>query len=197
MIKLSENECEEIVTKATKSKVVKIKNFKIESFGNYFGFLGEYFRLKIDANVDESDVKLNFFVKSLPLKDLKQRKMLVETGIFLKEVKLYEKLLLNLSEMNQSFWCPAAFFFRDDLLILDDLSLKGYKMLPFQFKFHTPHVEVTLKSLASFHSCSIAYEDEKNSIEDEFGKLLFETSVADITWFHAGLRVKFIILFIA
>lgn len=193
MFELSENECAEIVRKATRHKnVVKIVDFSIDGFGNYLGFLGEYFRLKIDSNLDESHCELNFFVKTLPMRDLKQRKMLVETGIFSKEVKIYEKLLLDLSEISNDkrFWCPRAYYFRDDLLVLDDLSLKGFKMLPSHINFDRAHVEETLKTLSIYHTASIVYEENQTkSIPDEFGDLLFETSVDDRDWFHAGLRV--------
>lgn len=193
-VELSKFECEKIVKKATRHENVKVVEFKLENFGNYFGFLGEYFRLRIEANVNHVPEVFNFFVKSLPITDLKQRKMLIETGIFRKEVKIYENLLLNLSEIStkENFWCPSSYLFRDDLLVLDNMALKGYKMLPFQFKFDKKHVELTLKSLAALHCSSIIYEEMNgiNSIVDEFGKLLFETSVADITWYHAGLKVN-------
>lgn len=194
-VELCVSECEIIVRKASKNENVKVVEFNLENFGNYFGFLGEYFRLKIDATVNDVPEVFNFFVKSLPITDLKQRNMLVETGIFRKEVKLYESLLLQLSEIStkENFWCPNGYFFRDDLLVLDNMALKEYKMLPFRFKFDNKHVEVTLKSIAAFHCGSIVYEEVngKNSIVDEFGKVLFETSVADISWYHAGLKVNF------
>lgn len=192
-VELSETECEEIVRKATKQENVKVIKFEIENFGNYLGFLGEYFRLKIVACVNGTTEEYKFFVKSLPTHDLKQRKMLIETGIFRKEVKLYEKLLRVLSELTGSEkpWCPAAYFHRDDLLVLDDLSLKGFRLLPSKHTFNQAQVETTLKSLASFHCSSIVYEHEgRKSIEDEFGELLFETSVDDISWYHAGLKVN-------
>lgn len=191
MIELSGTECERIVRKATGHKNVEIVKFNVESFACYSGFLGEYFRLKIHAAVNDSMCELNFFVKSLPMRDLKQRKMLIETGIFRKEVKLYENLMSELSRFarEEKFWCPNAFIYREDLLVLDDLSLKGFKMLPFQYKFSQLHVEITLKSLASFHCCGIMYEGAGKSIAREFGQTLFETSVADIPWFHSGLRV--------
>lgn len=199
-IELSEIESEEIVKKAAKSENVKIVEFKLENFGNYFGFLGEYFRLEIKAEVENVPETFKFFVKSLPLKDLKQRKMLVETGIFRKEVKLYEKLLSNLSELStkKNFWCANGYLFRDDLLVLENLSLKGFKMLPFRFKFDTPHIEVTLKSLANFHCSSIVYEETsgKNSIENELKEFLFETSVANIHWYHSGLKVIIFLSFL-
>lgn len=194
-IKLTECECKEIVRKATKAENVEIVKAKIENFGSYLGFLGEYFRLEIEASVDDVRLDFTFFMKSLPITDLKQRKMLEDTGIFRKEVKLYETLLPELAEFtpNSNRWSPKAWLARDDLLILDDLSLEGYKMFPFQFKFDQAHVEVTLQALASFHTSSIAYEknQRKNgkSIKEKFGEVLFETSVDDITWFHAGLKV--------
>lgn len=191
-IELNESECEKIVKTATRNENVTIVKFNIEGFGNYLGFLGEYFRLKIDAIVNDSKSELNFFVKSLPLNDLKQRKMLEDTGIFRKEVTVYKNLLMDLMEiMNGKLkWCPRGYFYRDDLLVLDDLSLENYEILPFRFKFTQQHVEVTLRTLASFHCCSIVFEEkQKKSIEREFGEMLFETSVADIQWFHSGLQV--------
>lgn len=195
-IELSERECEEIVRKAAKSENVKVLKAKIENFGLYLGFLGEYFRLEIEASVNDIRRDFKFFMKSLPITDRKQRKMLEDTGIFAKEVKLYETLLPDLAEFtkNHNRWCSQAFLARNDLLILDDLSLDGYKIFPFQFKFNQAHVEVTLKALASFHSASIAYEEkhrsEGKSIKEKFSETLFETSVMDCTWFHAGLKVN-------
>lgn len=195
-LELSERECEKIVRKAAESENVKILKAKIENFGLYLGFLGEYFRLEIEAIVDEEKRNFKFFMKSLPISDMKQRKMLEDTGIFAKEVKLYETLLPDLAEFtaNSNRWCSRAFLARNDLLILDDLSLEGYKIFPFQFKFDQAHVEVTLKALASFHSSSIAYEEKQRgkgkSIKEKFDETLFETSVMDCTWFHAGLKVK-------
>lgn len=200
MIELSKVECEEIVRKATRNENVEIVKFNIESYGTYLGFLGEYFRLKIDAKVSGNEQEFNFFMKSLPIKDLKQRNMLVETGIFRKEVKLYENLLPTLSQLtlkaNGTSWCPTVYLSRDDLLVLEDLSLKGYKILSYEQDFNQEHVEILLKALASFHCSSIVFEQShlngEQSIGDVYEKTLFETSVDDISWFHAGLKVTFV-----
>lgn len=202
-IELSEAECEEIVRKATENENVENVKFNVENFGNYLGFLGEYFRLKINADVNGQKKELKFFMKSLPITDLKQRQMLIETGIFQKEVKLYENLLPKLSQLslstNEMAWCPTVYCHRDDILVLEDLSLKGYKILPREQEFNQNHVEAVLKSLARFHCSSIVYEAElggEEPIRQTYEKTLFETSVDDITWFHAGLKVTvvFIIL---
>lgn len=192
MIELCEQECEEIVRKSTNHQDVKNVKFTIQGFGNYLGFLGEYFRLKIDAIVNDTRQEFQFFMKSLPTHDLKQRKMLIESGIFKKEVTLYEKLLPRLSHLsnNEDSWCPQAYLHRDDLLVLEDLSLKGYKLLPSHQAFNHTHVELTLKSIASFHCSSIVYEKNGKSISDDFAKTLFETSVDNISWYHSGLKVS-------
>lgn len=191
MIELSEQECAEIVRKSTNHQDVKNVKFSIEGFGNYLGFLGEYFTLKIEANVNGTWQDFKFFMKSLPTHDLKQRKMLIETGIFKKEVTLYQNLLPRLSDLSRenSSWCPKAFLHRNDLLVLEDLALKGYKILPSHQAFEQTHVKMTLKSLASFHSSSIVYEKNGKSILDEFAETLFETSVDNISWYHSGLKV--------
>lgn len=196
-VDLSEKECEEIVRKATKQENLRVIKFELENIALKLGFLGEYFRLKIVASVNENEPEeFKFFVKSLPTNDLKQKQMLIETGIFRKEVKLYKTLLLNLSELSaneEEIWCPTAYFHRDDLLVLDDLSLKGFRVLPFEFTFNQALVEATLKSLASFHCSSVVYEHKtQTNIGDEFCELLFETSVDDISWYHSGLKVNII-----
>lgn len=192
MFELTEKECEGVVRKATDGDRVEIEKFSLVSFGNYLGFLGEYFRLRVDAVVDGNRSEWKFFVKSLPMKDLKQRKMLVESGIFRKETKLYGGLLAELTRIIDG-WCPKALLTRDDLLVLEDLSLKGYKLLDNPEDFTQKHVEATLSSLARFHCASIVLEDDqrvgRKSIADEFGDVLFETSVDDIPWFRSGLKV--------
>ena len=176
---------------------MKILSAKIENIANYLGFLGEYFRLEINADVNGVKSQFKFFMKSLPVTDLKQRKMLVDTGIFKKETTVYATLITDLSRISEetgSRWCPKIYLSRDDLLVQEDLSLKGYQILPFKHKFTQPQVEMTLKTLARFHCSSIVYEkrNEGKSIEDKFGETLFETSVANITWFHAGLKVALV-----
>ena len=198
MIELNENECLKIVRKAMRKENVKIENFSSEHFGDFLGYLGEYYRLRITASVNDSEnQEFQFFVKSLPIIDMRSRReMLIETGIFRKEMKIYENLLQkfvkldNLHDDNK-MWCPTIYLVRDDLIVFNDLTIIDYKVLPFStFDFTQQHVEATLRSLANLHACSIAYEEkEKISIGKEFSEILFETSVTDIPWFTVGLKI--------
>lgn len=204
---LTEVDCQKIVRHSSHIKedeeTFEILNFSVENFGNYLGFLGEYYRLKIDikakrnANVDREKVQeLFFFVKTLPREDEEKRNMLIRTGIFGKEVKIFREIIPKLvsesksDKFSDASWCPKAHLIRDDMLIFNDLSHEGYQMLPFRFQFTREHVEVTLSSLARFHTCSLAYEVKGNSIVTNFSEILFETSIADIPWYHAGLKVR-------
>lgn len=198
MLQISERECDKIVKRATRGEksVRKIEKVTIEHFGNFLGYLGEYYRLKIIAcmNDDGGMSEFQFFVKSLPIKDLRSRRsMLINSGIFLKEVQIYKEIFSVFSEIdgNRDFWRPLTYLLRDDLLVFDDLSLKNYKVLDDnQHDLSRKHIEAILKSFASFHACSIIFEkNEKISIDEKFHEILFETSIADIPWFHAGLEV--------
>lgn len=193
MLKLSQIDCRQIIKNSKSNENSdEVYNFNLEIFGNYFGFLGEYYRLKIDVKTKE----LIFFVKSLPCENEERREMLKSSGIFNKEVEIYRKILPQLCKFvtskvsENNIWCPNALLIRDDLIILNDLSIEGYRILPFRFKFDRKHVEMTLITLARFHATSIAYEFHGNSIENNFGNILFETSIADIPWYHSGLKVS-------
>jgi hypothetical protein len=196
MITLTTEECQKIVQKSSNSSDVAIAAFTASHFGDFLGFLGEYYRLEITATVNNNQPQVfQFFVKSLPIKDLRSRRsMLINSGIFKKEAKIYENLLSKFIELDGggdgSMWCPHVCLVRDDLLVFNDLSLENYKLLPDDvLDFGVEYVEATLMSLASFHACSIAYEKQQDvKIGEKFAEILFETSVMDIPWFHAGLR---------
>ncbi|XP_070506688.1 uncharacterized protein [Chironomus tepperi] len=198
MVILTENECLTIVKKVIGPKSFNVLNYTSNRFGDFLGYLGEYYRLIITARVNSCDVQeFQFFIKSLPIVDFRSRRdMLIESGIFRKEMKIYENLLQKFVELDKlhddnEMWCPKIYLVRDDLIVFEDLTTIDYKVLPFgTFDFTQQHVEATLKSLANLHACSIAYEEkEKLSIGKEFSDILFETSIYDIPWFTAGLDI--------
>lgn len=191
MLQISESECENIVKKATQSRTVKIENVTSEHFGDFLGFLGEYYRLKIVATINDEKFEFKFFVKSLPIKDLRShRSMLINTGIFLKEVRIYGEIFNEIDcDDDGDFWRPKTYLLRDDLLVFDDLTLKNFKILD-QEMMGRRHIEAVLKALANFHARSLNYENkQKISIGERFKDILFETSVSDdMDWYHAGLE---------
>ena len=193
MLQLSESECEKIVKRATRREnEVKIEKISSENFGDFLGFLGEYYQLKISAQLGEASSEFQFFSKSLPIKDLRSRRsLLISSGIFLKEVKIYEEIFSEFSKIDrdEDFWRPKTFLLRDDLLVFDDLSLKNFKVLDDKTnELNQKQIEAVLKTLANFHACSLIYErNNQISIGEKFKEILFETSVKDHPWYLAGL----------
>jgi hypothetical protein len=79
---------------------------------------------------------------------------------------------------------------KKNLLVFEDLKVKNYYNLPFELDFQENHIKELLKSLAKFHASSIRYQSKKpKPIEDEFKKVLFETSFSpEVPWCIAGLK---------
>lgn len=98
MVDITENDCKIILQREINlSSVPKIINFTVEKIGSYLGFLGAYYRLKIVCEVHGKLQEFIYFVKCLPTNNEKQKNMLIESGIFLKEVHLYQKLMPKLT----------------------------------------------------------------------------------------------------
>lgn len=131
----------------------------------------------------------NFFVKTLPTGS-EQRKFMIETNLFRKEATIYTDILSRMSSIGST--CAAkSYFARDDILVLEDLTLKGYKLMPERTNFSQKHVQIVLKTLANLHAMSINFEKTtlKDSMDKIYDKTLFEAIIdSDNTWFQTGLK---------
>lgn len=90
-------------------------------------------------------------------------------------------------------WQPKCYLAREDLLVLEDLNLSGYKHLIHRTRFDRSLVECVLRSVATIHADSIAYETKiaPKNIGDVFGSYRDEFAVApDKKWFQMGLEVS-------
>lgn len=90
MLEVTRDECEEILKKVVGESPFEIESFVVKRVTGFYGFLGEYFRMEIQI---QEGKKFKFFLKSLPITNEKQKKVLKELGIFEKEVKLYRNLI--------------------------------------------------------------------------------------------------------
>lgn len=98
MVDISENDCKIILQREEySSSAPRVIDFAVEKIGSYLGFLGAYYRLKIVCELDGKLQDFIYFVKCLPTHNEKQKNMLIESGIFLKEVHLYQKLMPKLT----------------------------------------------------------------------------------------------------
>lgn len=119
-----------------------------------------------------------------------QREFMEATNLFLKEATIYSDLLSPMASKGLN--CAAkSYFSRDNILVLEDLTLKGYKLMPPRANFSQKHVQMVLKSLANLHAMSIHFEKTvlKEPLDKVYDKTLFEVTIdRDNTWYTTGLK---------
>lgn len=189
MMNITKVDCEKILLKELKHLKFSITDFQVTRFGDFMGFLGDYFRIKIQAQVNGELQNFQYFMKTLP--EGKDRELQDYQGFHKKEIAIYKKVFGIISLADQDPWCPKYFLSKGDALVLEDLIEKGYKTLPFSYKFKQTHVEKVLKMLARFHSCSIVYEHKnpKENIGDKYAEVLVDKSFdANNLWLQNGFR---------
>lgn len=190
---ITRNDCEKIIKQEFEFADAGLITFEVVQLGSFLGFLGEYFQLKIEANVDGKIQRLFYFAKSLPVKNQREREIQAKQGFHKKEILIYEQIFTKFNEPKvdtKDAWCPRFVFAKDDVLILEDLAIKGYRTMPFRYEFRQRHIEEALKMMARFHSCSFIYEAKNTKkIGDEFKEILVDVGyVPENPWFQTGLK---------
>lgn len=191
---ITKSDCEAILSKELEGRKFSFIDFSITKCGDFLGFIGEYYKLDVTADVEGKVRSFYYFVKSLPTNE-REREILSEQGFHKKENSVYREIFskfipATLEENDR--WCPTFFMSKEDVLVLEDLSKKGYKNLPFRYKFTKAHLEESLKALAKFHSCSIVYEEKihRQKLGKVFEEILIDKGfVAENPWLQTGFKV--------
>lgn len=192
MTNISKRDCKEILQKELKNKNFFCQEFKVEKIGEFLGFLGEYFQLRISAEVDGVSRSFSYFVKAQSIRNQQENQIQDEKVFHKKEISIYREIFEKAFDVKLGMagdWRPEIFLSKEDVLVLEDLSVKGYKTLPFQFKFRQKHVEEALKMLARFHSCSIIYEEKNHGkkIGEQFEEVLVDEGFSVTNpWLHTS-----------
>ncbi|XP_016945507.3 uncharacterized protein [Drosophila suzukii] len=190
----STEECKEILANllTDKNKHGHLVNFDVVPATEHVGFLGEYFHLYLRYQLEnQKDVQTSrLFVKSVIFQNANMEFYMEKMGLIKKESKLYE-LLNDLKKFSPHVWCAKCYFTRKDLFVMQNVEDMGYVALPSGTRFLSENqLGPILKSLATLHASSIAYEkQEGKSIGVEFREVLYEVSVhPDVDWYTTGLR---------
>ncbi|KAL0276414.1 UNVERIFIED_CONTAM: hypothetical protein PYX00_003997 [Menopon gallinae] len=134
------------------------------------GYLGEHLTLTIHATASGNDYEHSFFVKSYNVPIDGEMDFLGETGLFKKEVDLYEGLLQKLRDFTHApECCPKFYFGKHRVLVLEDLTAENFGMKKESGFFDRDHVEQALKAVAALHAGSVVFERKK---QIELDKLL-------------------------
>lgn len=93
-------------------------------------------------------------------------------------------------------WHPKCYLARQDLLVLEDLSVKGYDHVSIYHSYDVAHIKCALRSIAAMHACSLRYESSgSGNIIEQFGTHLTESFFQKKNqWYYTGLKVRISIL---
>ncbi|KAK7794870.1 hypothetical protein R5R35_013587 [Gryllus longicercus] len=176
------------------------------------GFMSDYVIFKIEVRLSDGTNKTyQFFSKTLP-SSIQHREYVKEVQCYDKEIGYYQNLLpILLKHQNNEAshddsrvkgrWGPHCFLTRGDMVVMEDLSVLGYKVCNYRELLDWQHCAATLKKLASFHAASVIFEEkesEQRGQETRIGDLHPEcfSSVIDrsmpgqenVGWFPCGVR---------
>lgn len=164
--------------------VCKDVEFKLISFNincasdNMIGFLSDYWKLEVNINLQENkEEKLHFFIKAMCYNVVSKAAMVKEMNLFNKEILFYDVIKRNFNMNGLKKWSPNLLAYLDDAMIYEDLTYLGYKNRNKLCRFDLAHTLQALETLATFHSTSLIYEENKRknirySLYDEYEKYL-------------------------
>ncbi|XP_014283124.1 uncharacterized protein [Halyomorpha halys] len=122
------------------------------------GFLSSQGKICIKFRFEGKIQKLHIFIKTLP-QSLYHRQKIIFSGGFHREVELYNKLLNNFHELIVDNTIPKCYLARsDDIVVLEDLTFKGFKNKNVFEPLDLLHCKKTLETIAKFHAASFIME---------------------------------------
>lgn len=164
---------EELLHSAVAARIGS-KNFTVEEESvtvaseDVIGFTCAHLRIFVVARVEENDernsgvLQLHFFAKVMPNFPLLDDRKSYTVQVFQREADFFSKILPNLQRRGVKCTCEC-FVANRQVLILDDLSVFGFRTLDSRQLFDYAHCETVMRTLAYFHASSIIFEEKQGS----------------------------------
>nr|CAD7404566.1 unnamed protein product [Timema poppensis] len=125
--------------------------------------------------------KQSFIVKALPVEQT-ARKLIIETNLFSTESTMYKKTIPDMERLLQGSnperyrpFSPKGIYLAprpDETLVLEDLSVSGFKMAERLQGLDLDHSKLAFQRLAMFHAASVALAEK-----DPSSMVCYETDV--------------------
>lgn len=161
---LSEEDHKKILYNCYKNPYIKYKRAELLPLAkNVEGITGDHYKLKIFYQLDNIELHESFFVKTSIMKHNPGGRELFRNA-YKKEIFIYNFLLKEFDKMGlDTSFSPKCYLCKDDeVLVLEDIAQKGFKLTD-RIKFlDLEHLKSSLESLATYHGCSFLYELEKS-----------------------------------
>ncbi|XP_072395404.1 uncharacterized protein [Diabrotica undecimpunctata] len=157
----------EILRKRMKHKNYKLLAYYIEDINIKDGNLSDYLKLAVSIQEEKGINNIKFFVKLLPSKLLYFQELLTPQG-FKKEILFYNTFVpiaeqLGMTDMD---FLPRCYLVKNDLIVLNDLSVQGYSSTEGKF-FDYEHLSLVIRQLAKLHSLSFLIEHRLSKVLGE------------------------------
>uniref|UniRef100_A0A6P7FAC7 Uncharacterized protein LOC114327349 n=1 Tax=Diabrotica virgifera virgifera TaxID=50390 RepID=A0A6P7FAC7_DIAVI len=157
----------EILQKRMKHKNYKLLAYYLDDINIKDGNLSEYLKLRVSIEEEKRINNIKFFIKLLPSKLLYFQEMLTTEG-FKKEVLFYKTFVPVIEKLGMSNmdFLPRCYLVKNDMIILNDLSVQGYSSTEEIF-FDYEHLSLVIRQLAKLHSMSFLIEHRLSKVLGE------------------------------
>jgi|SRR5690349_22951050 len=138
------------------------------------GYLADHCRLRINFKSSESK---DYFFKAVPKNVESRVGYMEETGIFAKEVKVYQNLITKLLECSSISWAPKCYLAKDENFIVLEI-LNDFKIMStLNLTFDVPHLKVAASTLAVFHASTLIQEKKSGrKLSEDYKEIMKENA---------------------
>lgn len=165
-----------MVSKDWKGGKFDIVDIEVEPLGDPLtNFMSFQFKLKVTVKEVGGGRFQNFhyFMKSLPNVEGTRADYIKAIGAFHREFLFYSEISsdLKVNEISgeEGFKCiPAFYLAKEDSIVMEDLTAKGYTMIGSRTALGLEHCSLVLKALANFHAATIIFEERKKEESPHF-----------------------------
>ncbi|XP_053609639.1 uncharacterized protein LOC128674773 [Plodia interpunctella] len=160
------------------------------------GFVGEYFKVKLQVEADGDSVTLKLFVKRVPRTNQPKADFINDNHFYKREALVYQLIEELTAIEGPLIWCTKALVHNENLLVMADLRSLGYSPRPQTETLDLAHALVTVASAARFHAAIANYETRKSSqhlapwtISQEYSNILGEPTFKDTLWMRCAVKL--------
>lgn len=197
-------DCQRILRKHLNSTLFEISRCSALPFSSEVnGFMGDHFSITVKL---KDGTELRFFAKRFPFQHQLQSRYALTLGAFGNEIATYDVIFEEFRKIPgfDGSFAPRFYFGRvDDVLVFEDLTLKGYRLTKEENlnSLSLEHVRLAIPPLAKYHAGSLAFEERKSvelgraySLLEDHAKVVQEPlfrrdeSFLGYHWFKASLR---------
>ncbi|KAG5885370.1 hypothetical protein JTB14_023758 [Gonioctena quinquepunctata] len=162
-------DCYMIVGNKLRSNDYELRSYQLIPLTERLGFLGDYYKLKINVAYDKNVETLNLFAKYLPTTNETTLEIALLSSN--KERFIYQTFIPMLKQLGYgdiTDFSPECYFARpNDVLVLEDVSILHYTSSDIFTSASYEWLSMASKQLAKFHACSILLEEKMSVIQGE------------------------------